>query len=77
MFLVYFIKTCFYLQKIQNQLEAKKKKSKKNTGGLCEFHMFSQTSISVYWEIQHACFANQTCPLKYAAQKYAWMDIPT
>ena len=24
-----------------------------------------------------AWFANQTRPLKYAAQKYAWMDIPT
>jgi len=24
-----------------------------------------------------ACFSNQTCPLKYDAQKCAWMDIPT
>ena len=26
---------------------------------------------------RQACFANQTCPLKYAAQNCAWMDIPT
>ena len=24
-----------------------------------------------------ACFVNQTYPLKYVAQKCAWMDIPT
>ena len=27
--------------------------------------------------IKQACFANQTCPLKYAAQKYVWINIPT
>ena len=64
----------FYLQKIQNQLEAKR--SKGNTGGLCEYHMLSQTSININWEIQQTvCFANQTCLLKYAAQTYAWMTL--
>ena len=40
--------------------------------------MLSQTFINVNWEINRpACFAKQTCPLKYAVQKCASMDIPT
>ena len=41
-----------YLQKIQNQLEAKI--NKRSSGGLCERHMLSQISINVNWEIQWA-----------------------
>ena len=56
-FLVYFTKCCqsmswFYLQKIRNQLE--EKRSKSNSGGLCKYHMTSQTSINVNWKIQQA-----------------------
>ena len=40
--------------------------------------MLSQTFINVNWEINRpACFAKQTCPLKYAVQKCVWMAIPT
>ena len=42
-----------YLQKIQNQLEAKR--SKRNSGGLCGCHTLSQTFIIVNWEIQQTC----------------------
>ena len=38
-------------------------------------HKLSLMLIGKY--IRPACFANQTCSLKYAAQKCAWMDIPT
>ena len=56
-FLAYFTKCCrstawFYLQKTQNQLEATK--SKTNSGGLYKYHMLTQASINVNWEIQHA-----------------------
>ena len=53
------------------------KRSKMNSGGLCECHMLSKLSLMLIGKYNRpACFANQTCSLKYAAQKCAWMDIP-
>ena len=49
---------------IENQLETKRRK--RNSGGLWECHMLSQTSINVNWEIQQASMLCK--PLKYAAQ---------
>ena len=79
-FLVYFIKfclsmACFQLQKIKNLLGKKRRKS---SGGLSECYMLSQYSININSEIQQASkLCNQTCFLKFAAQKRSWMDIPT
>ena len=78
--LVYFTTCCrsmawFYLKKIQNKFGAKETC---NTGGLCKCtccHKLPLILIEKY--NSSACFANQTYPLKYCAQKRAWMDIPT
>ena len=55
----------YYLHKVQNRLEATRKK--RNSGGLCECHMLSQTFININWEIQQACMLCKPNTRKYAA----------
>ena len=56
---------------IPNQSEAKR--IKRNSGGLCKCcHKLPLMLIGKY--NMPACFANKTCPFKYAEQKCAWMD---
>ena len=78
--LIYFTTYCrsmawIYLQKIQNQLEVKRSKGAVVVyANATSFHKLPLMLIRKY--NKPACFSNQTCPLKYAAQKCAWMDIP-
>ena len=65
-----------YSLKIQNQLGGKRRKRKSNTVGLC--NLTCCDILILIWKYNRpACFANQACPLKYAAQKCVWKDIPT
>ena len=75
-FLVYFTKCYrniarFYLQKIQNQLEAKGTMVVCVNATCCR----KLPLILIGKYIRPACFANQTCPLNCDALKFAWMEL--
>ena len=62
-----------------NSKSIRGEKSKRNTGGLCEWHMLSQTSININWEIQQAslhCTPNmssQPCCTKVWLNGHSYM----